>query len=105
MAQEALAGTTILVGRKPVMNYVLACLTTFQNGSPQVTLKARGRSITKAVDTALLTVERYSAGSTIKGIAISTEQLEDLDSGESRVVSSIEIELAGPPSLPDYDLT
>lgn len=97
MAEQALAGKTILIGKKPVMNYVLACLTTFQNGSPEVTLKARGRSITKAVDTALLTVERFSSGSTIKGITIGTEEVEDPESGEPKTVSSIEIELAGLP--------
>jgi archaea-specific DNA-binding protein len=104
LAADAPEGKTILVGKKPVMNYVLACLTTFQNGSPQVTLKARGRAIPKAVDAALLTVERFSSGSSIRGIAIGTEQVEDLDSGKSSDVSSIEIELISQPTLPDYNL-
>jgi len=32
------------VGRKPVMNYVLAVITTFSSGTKEITLKARGRS-------------------------------------------------------------
>jgi DNA-binding protein len=96
VATSALGERTIFVGRKPVMNYVLACLTAFQNGSGQVTLKARGQAISKAVDAALMTVERFSSGSTVSRITIDTERLRDLDSGESSDVSSIEIELVNP---------
>ena len=45
---------TIYVGKKRVMNYVLACMTILQNGSDTVTIKARGRSISAAVDVCLL---------------------------------------------------
>ncbi|HDD34171.1 MAG TPA: DNA-binding protein, partial [Thermofilaceae archaeon] len=43
---------TILVGQKPVMNYVLAAVIQFNQGAQRVILKARGRSISKAVDAA-----------------------------------------------------
>src|SRR5271156_4278485 len=57
----------VFVGKKPVMNYVLACLTMFQNGSADVTLKARGLAIAKAVDAAQITTQRFAPGVTVKG--------------------------------------
>jgi len=41
---------TVFVGGKPVMNYVMACLTLFNSGGKKVVLKARGRAISRAVD-------------------------------------------------------
>ena len=83
----------ILVGKKPVMNYVLACLTAFQNGQKRVLLKARGHAISRAVDVALLTTERFSSGIAVSEIRIGTSDVKDSDSGESRTTSSIEISL------------
>ena len=42
---------TVLIGRKPVMNYVVACMTFFNSGAKKVVVKARGRAISRAVDT------------------------------------------------------
>jgi len=42
----------IYVGNKPVMSYVLAVVTQFNDGSDEVVVKARGRAISRAVDTA-----------------------------------------------------
>ena len=41
----------VFIGRKPVMNYVVACLTFFNAGGKEVVVKARGRAISTAVDT------------------------------------------------------
>jgi len=41
----------VLIGKKPVMNYVVACLTFFNSGAKKVVVKARGRAICRAVDT------------------------------------------------------
>jgi nucleoid protein Alba len=51
----------VRVGKKPVMNYVLAVLTTLmeQNVSA-VVVKARGRNITKAVDTVEIVRSRFA---------------------------------------------
>jgi DNA-binding protein len=84
----------IFVGKKPVMNYVLACLTMFQNGSAEVTLKARGLAIAKAVDAAQITTQRFAPGVTVKGIKISTEEVKDLESDATSSISSIEIHLS-----------
>ena len=43
----------VYVGRKPPMSYVMAVITSFTGSDTKdVTLKARGQSITTAVDTA-----------------------------------------------------
>ena len=85
---------TVFIGKKPVMNYVLACLTLFQNGSNDVHIKARGRSISTAVDTAEIVRKRFAADAKIKDIKIDTEQLKDTETGAMSNVSSIEIILA-----------
>ncbi|MFQ6010766.1 MAG: RNA-binding protein, partial [Nitrososphaerales archaeon] len=50
---------TIFIGKKPVMNYVLACLTTIQNGTDLLIIKARGNAISKAVDVAQITLNKF----------------------------------------------
>ncbi len=76
------------------MNYVLACLTLFQNGNAEVTLKARGRAISKAVDAALIITQRFSPDARVKSIAVNTEEVKDLDSDAMSSVSSMEIHLS-----------
>ena len=82
--------TTILIGKKPVMNYVLACLTMIQNGANEVVLKARGRAISKAVDIAEITRKKFAQDLVVKNIKIDTEQIKNPETGN---VSSIEIYL------------
>ncbi len=82
----------IFVGDKPVMNYVLAVMTQFNKFS-SVTLKARGRSISRAVDAAEITRNRFMTNLLIKGITIGTEVIPD-DQGKNINVSSMEIVLA-----------
>jgi archaea-specific DNA-binding protein len=84
----------VFVGNKPVMNYVLACLTLFQNGSNEISLKARGRAISKAVDVAEILSNRYMPESTVKKIDIGTERVDDAHSGGTTSVSSMEIRIA-----------
>jgi DNA-binding protein len=85
---------TVFVGNKPVMNYVLACLTLFQNGSKEVYLKARGRAISRAVDTAQILTQRFVPDVSVKKIDINTEELRSPESGELNLVSSMEIHLS-----------
>jgi DNA-binding protein len=84
---------TIYVGKKPVMNYVLACLTQIQNGTNTVTVKARGRAISRAVDVAQIVTKRFATDITVKHISINTEQVKSTVTGAMSNVSSIEIEL------------
>ncbi len=79
----------VYVGNKPVMNYVLAVVTQFNNGAQEVTIKARGRAISRAVDVVEVTRNRFMAQSRVKDIRIATEKVAS-DRGDSNV-STMEI--------------
>ena len=83
----------VYIGKKPTMNYVLAVVTQFNSGSGEVTVKARGRSISRAVDVAEIVRNRFVPGSKVRDVRISTERLTGED-GRTSSVSSIEIRLA-----------
>jgi DNA-binding protein len=81
----------IYVGKKPPMSYVLAVVTQFNTtGSDEVIIKARGRSISTAVDTTEIVRNRFMTDATIKEIKISTESVTN-EEGRNSNVSSIEI--------------
>lgn len=67
----------VYIGNKPIMNYVLAVVTQFNNGSKEVVIKARGRAISRAVDVVEVAKNRFINGSQIKTINIGTEQIEN----------------------------
>ena len=83
----------IYVGRKPPMSYVLAVVTQFNSGSDEVIIKARGRSISTAVDTAEIVRNRFVMDAKVKEIKISTESITNEEEGRTSNVSSIEIYL------------
>ncbi|MCD6511655.1 MAG: DNA-binding protein Alba [Thaumarchaeota archaeon] len=85
---------TVFVGKKPVMNYVLACITLFQNGMNDVVIKARGRAISRAVDVAQILMKRFMNDLKVKNIAIDTEELKNEETGRVSNVSTIEIHLS-----------
>ena len=79
----------VYVGNKPVMNYVLAVVTQFNGGTNNVTIKARGRAISRAVDVAEVVRNRFLDNVEVKDILISTEKVTS-DRGETNV-SAMEI--------------
>lgn len=81
---------TVYIGKKPTMNYVLAVVTHFNSGDGEVVVKARGRSIARAVDVAEIVRSRFLPGSKVKDVRIATEKLKSED-GRTSSVSSIEI--------------
>ncbi len=83
----------IYIGRKPPMSYVLAVITQFNSGSTEVILKARGRSISTAVDAAEITRNRFATDKEVKEIKIGTESITN-EEGRTSNVSTIEICLA-----------
>lgn len=85
----------VFVGQKPVKNYVLACLTSFSSGSDKVTIKARGRAICKAVDTAELLRRAFLKDAQLQEITICTEQVTR-EGDRKTNVSAIEITVAKP---------
>ncbi len=91
--EEKTDENTIYVGKKPPMSYVLAVVTQFNtSGSDEVVIKARGRAISRAVDTAEIVRNRFVTDAKVKEIKISTESLTNED-GRTSNVSSIEIYL------------
>jgi len=83
---------TVFVGKKGTMGYVLAVVTQFNNGAPEVTIKARGKLISRAVDVAEIVRHRFMPNSKVHNIIISTEELTSED-GSKNKVSSIEIKI------------
>jgi DNA-binding protein len=79
----------VYVGNKPVMNYVLAVVTQFNNGADNVIIKSRGRAISRAVDVAEVARNRFLNDIEVKDIVISTEKIAS-ERGEINV-SSMEI--------------
>jgi DNA-binding protein Alba len=80
---------TVYIGNKPLMNYVLAVVTQF-NSSPEVSVKARGKNIARAVDVAEIVRNRYVPQAKVRTIEIGTEKLTG-EEGRTANVSSIEI--------------
>ena len=85
--------TTVYVGRKPLMNYVLAVMTGFNAGAEEVTLKARGRAISRAVDVAEVARRRFLEGVEIGNIEIGSEEISIEEQNRTRTVSTMEITL------------
>jgi len=83
----------VLIGKKPVMNYVTACITFFNTGEKRVIVKARGRAISKAVDTVELLRRAFVKNLDIHHIDIDTEELFKIE-GQKSNVSTIEISVA-----------
>lgn len=78
--------------KKGPMDYVLAVVTQFNRESDEVILKARGGAISRAVDTAEITKNRFMKNLDILDITTGTEELENED-GSTSNVSSISIKL------------
>ncbi len=86
--------TAVLVGKKPPMNYVLACLTSFHEGAGEVVIKARGQSISKAVDIAEIVKNKFMPNAFIKEVTIGTEEIPLREGGGTKRASSIMIRLS-----------
>jgi DNA-binding protein len=71
------------------MNYCMAVIESLRQ-SDSVALKARGRAISRAVDVAEVTKNRYLSGVKVESIDITTEKLDSHD-GDTRNVSAITI--------------
>ncbi|MGF3521973.1 MAG: DNA-binding protein Alba [Candidatus Bathyarchaeia archaeon] len=83
---------TVLVGRKPAMNYVLACITLFHSGAKEVTVKARGKAISHAIDVVEVVRRRFLPDVKIKAINIGTDKVVPQPETDGQTnVSTIEI--------------
>jgi len=66
---------SVLIEKKPVMNYVLACISLFHSGEQEVFVKTRGRAISRAVNVVEVTRRRFMPDQKIQKIGIGTDQL------------------------------
>ena len=81
----------VLVGKKPTMSYVMAAVTQFSDGMDDVHIKARGRSISRAVDVAEVVRNRFVQGANTQ-VNIGTQEITD-DNNNKINVSTIDIML------------
>ena len=81
---------SVFVGRKPIKNYVLACITAF-NTEEVITVAARGNAISRAVDVVEF-LNRQFIPLKVESIEIGTVRIEEM--GETpRNISEIEIKV------------
>ncbi len=91
--ETATPSNVILVGKKPVMNYVMAVLALLNQGVEEVVVKARGRAISKAVDTVEIIRNKLLTGKVdVKDIKIGSQVVQGQD--RTSRVSTIEITIA-----------
>lgn len=85
---------SIFIGGKPFMNYVTGVVMQFTTkGAEEVTVKARGKFIARAVDVAEVAAKRFLEDQVlVKGIKIDSEEFQNKEGKDVRV-SSIEITL------------
>lgn len=86
---------SIFVGAKPFMNYVTAVVMQFTTkNAEEVSIRARGKFISRAVDIAEVAGKRFLQGSVFtKNISINSEEFQN-EEGRNVRVSTIDICLA-----------
>ncbi len=83
----------VRIGKKPIMNYVTACVTLFNSGNGEIMVRARGQAIEKAIDTVQMLRRGFLKDVLIKKINLGSEDVTRLD-GSRGNISIIEIILA-----------
>ena len=89
MSQENL----VRIGKKPIMNYVTACVTLFNSGNGEVMVRARGQAIEKAIDTVQMLRHSFLKDVLVKSINLGSEDVTRFD-GTRGNISTIEITLS-----------
>ena len=84
---------TVFVGKKSIMNYVLAVLTQFNvENVDKVVIKAIGKAISKAVDVEEMVRNRFLPNVKVEEVKLGTDRVINED-GRTVNVSTIEIVL------------
>ena len=85
---------SIFIGGKPFMNYVTGVVMQFSNGAEEVTVKARGKFISKGVDVAEVARRKFleDKNVSVTNVSIGSEEFENKE-GKLVNVSIIEITL------------
>lgn len=95
--QEKKEDNTVLIGKKPTMNYVIAVATMAGSDKNPIFIKARGKLISKAVDVAQISIRKFVKTYKIANMSCATEEMKGIDRKTGREgpinVSVIAIEL------------
>jgi len=85
--------STVYIGRKPTMNYVLAVITNFNSlDTKEVAIKARGQAISTAIDVVEIVTRRFMKDLNVSKISIGTEEMPPREGeNRNRNISTIEI--------------
>jgi archaea-specific DNA-binding protein len=85
---------SIFIGGKPFMNYVTGVVIQFNKGASEVTVKARGKFISKGVDVAEVSRRKFleEKNVSVKNVSIGSEEFENKE-GKMVNVSVLEIVL------------
>jgi DNA-binding protein len=70
-----MSSPTVMIGKKPVSSYVLACYHAFQQNG-RIEVKARGRAISKAIGVIQVLREGLVKGLEVERVDIGTERLQ-----------------------------
>lgn len=82
---------SVFIGSKPIMSYVTAVMMHFSGGMNELSVKARGNAISRAVDVVEVSRRRFLDNLTVGDITIGTDVLGE--GGDTRNVSTMEINL------------
>ena len=84
---------SIFIGAKPFMNYVTGVIMQFNQGAEEVTIKARGKFIWRAIDVSQVAIHRFLKDQIeIKEVNLDSEDFVNKDEKQVRV-STIDIVL------------
>lgn len=89
----------VRIGKKPIMNYVTACVTLFNSGNGEVMVRARGQAIEKAIDTVQMLRHGFLKNVVIRKINLGSEDVTRFN-GTRGNISIIEIILSQQESNP-----
>jgi len=94
MAEDNANDNSIFIGNKPFMNYVTGVVMQFTTkGADEVTIKSRGKFISRGVDVAEVAAKRFLDDAVgIKDIKIDSEEFQNKEGKQVRV-STMEIML------------
>jgi len=93
MSEPDFQQNLVRIGKKPIMNYVTACVTLFNSGNGEVMVRARGQTIEKAIDTVQMLKRSFLKNVLIKTITLGSEDVTRYD-GTRGNISTIEILLS-----------
>src|SRR5207249_12201445 len=81
----------VRIGKKPIMNYVVACMTLLNNGDGEVMMRGRGQSMRKGGETVDVVKRAFMKNSKVHSVDIGTDEVKR-DDGSSDRVCMIEME-------------